>query len=210
MGHGKKELLTEAVFPIMRVKGTIFCGISSPSGCDNFFNVLMNCKSKRTGKPIFAVLRQTMVCVRCIQMNNIECKHLLYLLPSWQNSLLNELVDEMYESLDCGDTKRNELYGLVNRFSNGMVSAAALKEIEDHPPFRWADHVGSAPNHVYIGHDPNAAGECHTGLAAITFIANQVVVRNHSKHCRCSVKQVARVQRRGCHRYVRFATVRKF
>lgn len=174
------DLMTESVFPIMRVEGTIFVGISSPSEHGNFFNLLMDSKDKRTGEDIFSVLRQTTICPKCVSVSNSKCKHLLYLMPAWQNPALNELVDQLYDVLDCGDTKQNELYGLVNKYSGGMVSNAALKHIESQMPFNWSDHMDNKPQFVFVGHDPNGDGQCHMGLTAVTFIDGQIIVRIYS------------------------------
>jgi hypothetical protein len=175
MAHGKMQLFTDTMVPIFGVRDHIFFGVSSPLNENNFFNVMINLVDETTKKPVFNVFQQTTVCSMCQQQRNMKCSHLAHMIPPWKSSARVALTANIYRALGLDENEKMELYGLTGRVFGGILDSDAVDDMFARDRFIWTNK--QAPRFVFVGHDPNAGADCHTGLTALCFIEGRTVVR---------------------------------
>lgn len=175
MAHAKMAFFLEVIVPILGVKNTVFIGVSSPLEENNFFNTLMTLTDERTKQKVFNTLEQTTVCEVCLQQRNMNCTHLAYMIPPWKDPSLIAITANIYRALGQDEVERMELYGLTGQPFGGVVDANAVDDMFDKKRFIYNNQ--KQPDFVFVGHDPNAGGECHTGMCALCFVDGQIIVR---------------------------------
>jgi hypothetical protein len=93
--HLKPALFHNVIVPLLTVQHTAMLAITSPGDEMNYVSILQDLK-RPDGSPFLKNIAIGVVCDKCKEENNADCKHKLRRLPPWKTEERHDLVLAIY------------------------------------------------------------------------------------------------------------------
>lgn len=91
------EIIQQIVTPLLEVRGTALCCISTPMDDTNMYSKMAHMKTS-SGQPVFKVMRVQMACQKCIDTlsDPTKCQHVDVIPPAWKDAERQEVSKALY------------------------------------------------------------------------------------------------------------------
>jgi hypothetical protein len=148
--------------------GAAFIGATtiSKDGDSNFVNRLIKCTNKH-GEPVFSVISITMVCASCTAKGEeLQCRHMLGLLPEWQTQERFEEVRAMMGTEESIFATEMLGQNLADRNKRPAFDSAGTRRLRT-PEAIFTAPDGITVSQIFVSIDP-AAGGSRSQYAIVT------------------------------------------
>lgn len=157
------------------VTGTIILAILTLGREGNFVERLIEKRNSKTGKPIFKVVRKTLVCDSCRRKGNaLECVHMMADLPYWHDPDRYDDVKALMED-DEEDFLRETKGVQSNSQMKPAFHQALIQNLYSESSIYKED---SFCKHVFVTVDPACGGKrSRYAITSSLYINGKMVVR---------------------------------
>jgi hypothetical protein len=148
------RLFYEVVMPLLEMTTSVMIMISTPVNTFNFFSSLLHLKDPETGKECFLTYDVNLVCKLCRRgdaTRQLECRHMMHLLPRWKSQDKMKLAELIMR--DQVTTLLRESRGLVTDAGSSYFKQDEVELLVRSPPTRI--EPTAYPRYVLITIDPN-------------------------------------------------------
>ncbi len=155
MAHMDPEVLYKTVLPTLARKGVVLIGITTLDDPSTSFWGQMMLAKYPDGRPVFRVLRYSLVCDVC-RLAGVEttCKHKLGDLPWWQSAEQHAKLAQIMKG--HADTYLREVMGFESdRTRTPAFDSNGIEKLGD--PTRWVSDIG-VQRIIVVAVDPSGGG----------------------------------------------------
>jgi len=161
-----KVMFQVVVAPLLTRLNTVFIGITTTLGGENWFTELMDLKDDR-GNYVFNRIISTPLCERCKKNDRDYCRHLgPAARPAWKVGDAERMTTIRKMFGDDKERFRQENLGVYSMTENHALNPESVKRFFEVPVS--LDQCGS-PKFIVVSFDPNAGGGSYAALSAVFY-----------------------------------------
>ena len=175
--HIDPLIFPNVIVPIFQKRGTSMIMISTLVDEDNFFTKFFKMKHEVTGKPLFNIYEQTLVCKTCSARGDefaASCTHRLSERPPWLDPGKLSTIAMMFGKRR--DLFLREIQGIIGTNSTTYFDKRHINAFRDRPPYRYGG-MDDEPKFIHVMCDPNCGGMSNVALVAVHRVNGALVVR---------------------------------